>query len=83
MKKLGKLTINPDKIIRNEELVNLRGGYGGSGTCAAKHGTQCFDNLDRAAAIHMAVCQDKKNGTNCEGNWCCDSCGSATWYPCV
>ena len=31
----------------------------------------------------LAVCQDKKNGTNCEGNWCCDSCGSATWYPCV
>ncbi len=27
MKKLGKLTINPDKIIKNEELVNLRGGY--------------------------------------------------------
>ncbi len=26
MKKLGKLTINPDKIIKNEELVNLRGG---------------------------------------------------------
>ena len=28
MKKLGKLSINPDKIIKNEELVNLRGGYG-------------------------------------------------------
>ena len=27
MKKLGKLSINPDKIIKNEELVNLRGGY--------------------------------------------------------
>ena len=28
MKKLGKLTINPEKVIKNEELVNLRGGYG-------------------------------------------------------
>ncbi len=29
MKKLGKLSINPEKIINNEELVNLRGGgYG-------------------------------------------------------
>ena len=30
MKKLGKLSINPEKIIKNKELVNLRGGYGGS-----------------------------------------------------
>jgi natural product precursor len=27
MKKLGKLTINPEKAIKNEELVNLKGGY--------------------------------------------------------
>ena len=26
MKKLGKLIINPEKVIKNEELVNLRGG---------------------------------------------------------
>lgn len=26
MKKLGKLTINPEKVIKNEELINLRGG---------------------------------------------------------
>ncbi len=26
MKKIGKLSINVDKIIKNEELVNLRGG---------------------------------------------------------
>ncbi|TKG87816.1 hypothetical protein EYV94_27900 [Puteibacter caeruleilacunae] len=27
MKKLNKLTINKDKLMKNEELVNLRGGY--------------------------------------------------------
>lgn len=32
MKKLGKLTINPEKVIKNEELVNLRGGYDGYGS---------------------------------------------------
>ncbi len=32
MKKLGKLSINPDRLMKNEELVNLRGGYGGYGT---------------------------------------------------
>jgi hypothetical protein len=29
MKKLGKLSINPSKVMKNEELVNLKGGYGG------------------------------------------------------
>ncbi len=29
MKKIGKLSINPEKVIKNEELVNLKGGYGG------------------------------------------------------
>ncbi len=27
MKTLKKLSINPEKVIKNEELVNLRGGY--------------------------------------------------------
>lgn len=27
MKTLGKLKINPEKIIKNEELIILRGGY--------------------------------------------------------
>ena len=27
MKKLKKLSINPEKVIKNEELVNLKGGY--------------------------------------------------------
>jgi hypothetical protein len=29
MKKLGKLQINSEKIMKNEELLTLRGGYGG------------------------------------------------------
>ena len=28
MKKLGKLQINPERVIKNEELLSLRGGYG-------------------------------------------------------
>ena len=27
MKKIGKIIIRPEKVIKNEELVNLRGGY--------------------------------------------------------
>ncbi len=33
MKKLGKLSINAEKVIKNEELVNLRGGYMGNFKC--------------------------------------------------
>jgi natural product precursor len=29
MKKLGKLNINPEKVLKNEELTSLRGGYDG------------------------------------------------------
>jgi len=32
MKKLTKLNINPEKVMKNEELVALRGGYGGGGS---------------------------------------------------
>jgi hypothetical protein len=28
MKKLNKIQINPEKVITNEELISLRGGYG-------------------------------------------------------
>ena len=39
MKKLKKLTINTEKVIMNEELVNLRGGYD-----TYEHSTKCYTN---------------------------------------
>lgn len=39
MKKLKKFTINPEKVIKIDELVNLRGGYGTQGPCTCT----CFD----------------------------------------
>jgi len=85
MKKLGKLTINLEKVIKNEELVNLRGGNyheWETGTCAAKNGMFCSTGLSKQSAIEFAGCTDTVNGTNCDGNWCCDNCGSASWLPC-
>ena len=38
MKKLENFLINPEKVIKNEELVNLRGGYGGEGVCTVTCG---------------------------------------------
>lgn len=37
MKKLGKLNINPEKLMKNEELLILRGGYG-------DHYVSCIDH---------------------------------------
>ena len=84
MKKPGKLSINPEKVIKNDQLVNLRGGDYGSGTgAAASPSGSCFENISRAEAIFMATCEDPVNGTNCHGgHWCCDSCGSVPWLPC-
>jgi len=39
MKKIGKIIIRPEKVIKNEELVNLRGGYCTQGPCTCI----CFD----------------------------------------
>ena len=47
MKKLGKLSINPEKIINNEELVNLKGGYGGYGgqICVCTNSSGVIGNI--------------------------------------
>jgi len=75
MKKLTKLEISPQKIMKNEELINLQGGYEGSGTCAwicRDYGTYGMCNVTKAEAMHMS--------TGCNGNWCCENCHTASWY---
>ena len=79
MKKLKKLIINPEKVIKNEELVNLRGGYG-SGTCAAicemPDGGHICNVSKSDAQWYSSACGDEGG----IGHWCCDSCGSSSWY---
>ncbi len=41
MKKLKKLSINPEKLMKNDELINLRGGYGGTNACGGD-GMYCY-----------------------------------------
>ncbi len=51
MKTLGKLKINTEKILKNEELVQLRGGYdeyGGTGGCADNKKDACTGKTDGA-----------------------------------
>jgi len=51
MKKLGKLTINPEKVIKNEELVNLRGGYG-----EGIETVNCFNYYDYLGSFGIPYC---------------------------
>jgi len=45
MKKIGKISINPEKVIKNEELVNLRGGLGPYAVAckSPSTGETCYD----------------------------------------
>ena len=36
MKKINKLKITPEKLMKNEQLLTLRGGYDGTGCCMCK-----------------------------------------------
>jgi hypothetical protein len=51
MKKLNKLSINPDKVIKNEELVNLKGG----GDCVG-HYYICDSNWEQFQEDYYANC---------------------------
>jgi len=47
MKKLGKLQINPEKLMKNEELLTLRGGYGDVACACKKDGiTLCSEMVE-------------------------------------
>jgi hypothetical protein len=45
MKKLNKIQINPEKVMRNEELYLLRGGYDVDDNCQIRNctGSSCSD----------------------------------------
>jgi len=60
MKKLGKLLINPEKLMKNEELLNLKGGYEGMAVCV------CTDNTGVIGNIILPVyCSTESCTTEC------------------
>ena len=56
MKKLSKLLINPERLMKDEELVNLRGGYSGA-TLACVGTTTCQFNIPNCEMAEE-VCRD-------------------------
>ena len=46
MKRLNRLQINPERLIKNEDLIVLRGGYGGGAACSCRIGTNtCWSDM--------------------------------------
>jgi hypothetical protein len=56
MKKLGKLTINPSKVMKNEELVNLKGGYNGGYSGEGPCTGYCFDGDNYLGSFGLPYC---------------------------
>jgi len=78
MKKIGKLSINPEKVIKNEELVNLRGGYGGY-ECDGHWAIACYRQgmiLAGALILQPEGCIPSTTQNVCQeayGGWIIDS----------
>ena len=65
MKKIGKLSINPEKVIKNEELVNLKGGYLFMCTCTGES-EGWFVNVNSTPELVAALWNGCEYGGNCD-----------------
>lgn len=70
MKKLGKLKINPEKLMNIEELIKLRGGYGDCHCMCYSRGP-IPEPVGAMAATNEADCDEMCDNINCDGNWNC------------
>jgi hypothetical protein len=87
MKRLTKLNINPEKVMKNEELISLRGGTnpcdGQEGTC----GFFCYEpggfGTGRGGCCmekgHMEAERDALAAIGWSCNWCCDHCYESSY----
>jgi hypothetical protein len=74
MKKLNKLEINSEKLMKNEELVTLRGGYGSGWV-------KCFIGSVACANNPVATCEGSGIGS---ARWFCNTyCPSWTNLVCA
>jgi hypothetical protein len=73
MKQLGKLSISPEKIMKNEELINLKGGGYEQGTCNWSGGSG-YSQMCGFSKSNVMWWQEQYGGT-----WCCDSCHSTSY----
>jgi len=74
MKELNKLQINPEKLMKNDELLTLRGGYDG-GYCG------CQINGIRCEQAFVETCDGTGYGS-CQ-QYCAYYCPNYTEFICV
>ena len=66
------------KVLSENEMKRITGGYGSGSDCHQySHGTcgyngplGCFCGIDKASALSLLYAG---------GNWCCDNCGSSSY----
>ena len=70
MKKLNKLEINPKKLMKNEELLVVKGGYGGTLVClGGEFGSCSFEvpGCEGAAESYCPLCPGGWTSAICSG----------------
>jgi hypothetical protein len=82
MRNFGNLKINLEKVLRNEELLNLKGGVqdpiGGPGTCG--YNVWAYGHWAAECNVNYATVQRIIQVWGAENVWwCCDSCGSSSY----
>jgi hypothetical protein len=73
MKKLGKLNLNQNHLIRNEELFTLRGGYGTQTTIYCKDGALllgCIDIFNCDFGYGLDLCKSHWSNANGANGTC-------------
>lgn len=73
MKTLGKLKINPEKILKNEELKSLNGGWCGrcevyGGNCQYNSWPACGDSQEQVQTTCQTV-YASYGGCTCNCGW--------------
>ena len=70
MKKLSKLQINAEKLIKNTELLILRGGYtvGACCTCKEEDGTK-IETINALTALECSNFCNERNDPPYFGAW--------------
>lgn len=80
MKKLGKILINSEKVIKNEELVNLKGGWYPGQECPNPNDHEfscnCVGSIGEWNGCYSDVFEAIADG---EQNWCAS--GTVNCFP--
>jgi len=87
MKKLGKLNINPEKVMKNEELETLKGGSGTGSMWYCKHHEGivvrilgCITSTGCDANLAWNACISNYPETNEMAGGCSGTSDSCIWF---